>query len=236
MTITVGPVNDAPDAADDSATTNEDTDATIDVLDNDTDVESSPLEVTGSTQPSHGQVDCTQAGVCTYTPDPDYHGDDSFTYTVSDGDDEDTATVQLTVLAVNDAPSAVADDYAVAEDGELAEDAPGVLDNDTDADGDPLTAELVSGPADGTLTLQPDGSFVYRPDPDFTGTDSFTYRACDDAGPPACSQPRTVTITVTTDNDAPRTSPTPTGRSRTRNSRSPGRACSATTATPRAAR
>ena len=113
--------------------------------------------------------------------------------------------MQLTVLAVNDAPSAIADDYAVAEDGELAEDAPGVLDNDTDVDGDPLTAELVSGPADGTLTLQPDGSFVYRPDPDFTGTDTFTYRACDDAGPPACSPPRTVTITVTTDNDAPRT-------------------------------
>ena len=83
---------------------------------------------------------------CTYTPDPDYHGTDSFTYTVSDGDDEATATVRLTVTALNDAPATRADDYTVAEDDELDEAAPGVLGNDSDVDGDALTAELVDSP------------------------------------------------------------------------------------------
>ncbi|HVK11128.1 MAG TPA: tandem-95 repeat protein [Gemmataceae bacterium] len=55
----------------------------------------------------------------------------------------------------------------------------GVLANDGDPDGDALTAELVSGPANGSLTLNPDGSFAYTPNPNFSGTDTFTYRAFD---------------------------------------------------------
>ena len=195
VTITVDPVNDAPDAVDDSATTNEDSDATIDVLDNDSDPEGSPLEVTAFTQPSHGGVSCVNTtGVCTYTPDPDYHGTDSFTYTVSDGDDDATATVNLTVNALNDTPVTQADGYSVPEDGDLDEDAPGVLGNDTDVDGDPLTAEVVDSPSNGTLTLQPDGSFLYSPAADFTGTDSFNdYTIADGQTGSATAR---VTITV----------------------------------------
>ena len=70
----------------------------------------------------------------------------------------------------------------------------GVLDNDTDADGNSLTATLVSGPASGALTLNADGTFTYTPNADFYGTDTFTYRANDGT---VNSNVATVTITVT---------------------------------------
>src|SRR5207245_911525 len=75
--------------------------------------------------------------------------------------------------------------------------APGVLANDSDADGDPLTAVLVSGPANGTLTLNPNGSFTYTPKTGFSGTDSFTYKANDGK---ALSNVATVTVTVRSPN------------------------------------
>src|SRR5947208_50890 len=68
-----------------------------------------------------------------------------------------------------------------------------VLGNDTDVDGDPLTAVLVSGPTHGSLTFHADGTFTYTPNPNFTGTDSFTYEANDGQ---ANSNVATVTFTV----------------------------------------
>jgi VCBS repeat-containing protein len=73
----------------------------------------------------------------------------------------------------------------------------GVLANDTDADGDTLTAALVDNVTNGTLTLNADGSFTYTPQADFTGTDSFTYTATDGTDPTAATQ---VTITVNEQN------------------------------------
>ena len=80
---------------------------------------------------------------------------------------------------MNDAPVAVNDSYTTDEDTPLTWPAPGVLGNDTDVDGDPLTAVLVTGPTHGTLTLNADGSFTYTPAANYNGTDSFTYRAND---------------------------------------------------------
>ena len=82
-------------------------------------------------------------------------------------------------MVLNQAPVANGDSYAVDEDGELVVAAPGVLDNDTDPNGDPLTAVLVDGPAHGALTLNSDGSFTYTPDSDYAGPDGFTYKASD---------------------------------------------------------
>jgi hypothetical protein len=95
----------------------------------------------------------------------------------------------------NTAPVADADSYATGQDVTLDVVAPGVLGNDSDADGDTLTAELVAGVANGTLSLATDGSFTYDPDLGFSGSDSFTYRARDSQG--AASNDATVTITVT---------------------------------------
>jgi VCBS repeat-containing protein len=102
--------------------------------------------------------------------------------------------------ATNQAPVATADTYGTAEDTPLPVNAPGVLANDSDPDNDPLSAGLVSGPSHGTLTLNPDGSFVYTPATNHTGSDSFTYQASDGT---LTSNLATVTITVSAANDAP---------------------------------
>ena len=201
VTVTVAAVNDAPVAVDDpAATTNEDTAATIDVLANDSDVDLGALSVDSVTQPVNGIVVNNGTDV-TYTPDADFNGTDTFTYTITDGALTDTATVTVTVAAANDAPVAVADGYAVNEDGSLSVGGAGVLSNDGDVDGDPITAVLDSGPTSAaSFTLNSDGSFDYTPDTNFNGPDSFTYHANDGT---ADSGTVTVSITVNAINDAP---------------------------------
>ena len=103
--IPSGGGNQAPNANNDSATTNEDTGVTISVLGNDSDPDSDPLTVTGATNPPNGTTVVNAGATITYTPDPNYSGPDSFDYTVSDGSLTDTATVNVTVNAVNDAPT-----------------------------------------------------------------------------------------------------------------------------------
>jgi VCBS repeat-containing protein len=197
----VGGGNHPPDAVDDSATTAEDTPAVINVLANDTDPDGDPLTVSTVGTPAHGSAVINGNGTVTYTPAANYNGTDQFTYTVSDGyGASDTATVTVTVTPVNDPPVARNDAYTTAEDTPLVVGAPGVLGNDTDVDGDPLTAKLVSGPSHGTLTFNADGSFTYTPAADFNGTDSFVYRANDGQ---ADSLNATVTLTITPVNDPP---------------------------------
>lgn len=110
------------------------------------------------------------------------------------GSDTGTLRSWSLIVEVNDAPVAVDDTYTTSEDTPLTVVVPGVLGNDTDVEGDTLTAGLVSGPAHGTLTLYADGSFIYTPDTGWLGTDSFTYAASDGT---ANSNPATVTLTVT---------------------------------------
>src|SRR5438093_2025556 len=126
----------------------------------------------------------------------------SFTYKANDGqlDSPTNATVSITVTPVNNASVSSEDSYDVNEDTTLTVSAPGVLGNDTDTDGDSLSAELVSGPEHGTLTLNPDGSFTYTPTNNYTGTDTFTYQSNDGT---TNSAPVTVVITVHAVNDAP---------------------------------
>jgi large repetitive protein len=87
--------------------------------------------------------------------------------------------VTLTVSARNDAPTAADNAYGTAEDTALTVAAPGVLGNDSDLDGNQLSAVLGSGPSHGTIDLNANGSFTYTPAPNSTGIDSFTYRASD---------------------------------------------------------
>jgi VCBS repeat-containing protein len=110
------------------------------------------------------------------------------------------ATVSITVIALNQAPVAVNDSYTTNEDVVLNVAAPGVLANDTDANGNPLTAAVVTGPTKGTLTLNANGSFTYTPNANTNGSDSFTYRANDGT---ANSNTATVTLTVNAVNDPP---------------------------------
>ncbi|MDF3846208.1 tandem-95 repeat protein, partial [Pseudomonas citronellolis] len=104
VSITVTAVNDAPIAHDDSATIDEDHSVTIDVLANDTDIDSSSLSVTGASA-SHGSVTINQDGTLTYTPDANYGGSDTIVYTISDGDGgTSSASVTVGITPVADAP------------------------------------------------------------------------------------------------------------------------------------
>jgi VCBS repeat-containing protein len=121
---------------------------------------------------------------------------------------DDAQYRQVLNWASNTPPVAAPEAYTTDEDTALhvpALDVPGVLANDSDADGDAITAVIETRPAHGTLDLQPDGSFAYQPTHDYFGTgaeaDHFTYRAKDSRG--ALSELTTVTIDVNPVNDAP---------------------------------
>ncbi len=166
-------------------------DATEGVLANDFDADDDPLSATLADDPANGVVALDADGGFTYTPEAGFTGVDSFTYQVSDGTYWMLATVSITVT--NTAPVAVDDAYEAGFGQPLYVGAAGVLTNDIDADGDPLTALKVTGPANGTLALDADGSFVYIPDAGFDGLDTFTYKASDGT---AQSDAATVEITV----------------------------------------
>jgi VCBS repeat-containing protein len=205
MRINVNPVNDAPVATNDSYAVNEDGTLNVGaagVLANDTDIDGPALSAAVVAGPSNGSLTLNANGSFSYTPNANFNGTDSFTYRASDGSFlSNIATVTITVNAVNDAPVAVADAYAVAEDGTLNVPAAGVLANDSDIDGPALSAVLVGGPSNAaTFALNANGSFSYTPTANFNGTDSFTYRASDGSLQSAVV---TVTITVNPVNDAP---------------------------------
>jgi VCBS repeat-containing protein len=204
VTITVGAVNDPPTANNNSYSTNEDTTLNVSapgVLGNDTDPEGQPLTAVLQNGPSDGSLTLNSNGSFTYTPDTNFNGSDSFTYRANDGSaNSNVATVTITVNPINDPPTANNNSYSTNEDTTLTIAAPGVLGNDTDPDGDSLTAVLQNGPSDGSLTLNSNGSFSYAPVAGFNGTDSFTYRASDGS---ANSNVATVTITVNPVNDPP---------------------------------
>jgi hypothetical protein len=176
-------VNTIPVVRDDSYTIDEDQVLTVPkpgVLANDVDAEGSPLSVELGTGTSRGVLQLNVDGSFTYSPQAHFNGEDSFTYRVRDGIDVSTeATVRLTVRSVNDLPVGLPDVYVAATSPLQVSAANGVLRNDTDADGTPLTATLVDGPQSGTLVLRPDGSFDYTPNPGFQGQDRFRYRASD---------------------------------------------------------
>lgn len=197
VTITVNPINDAPVAEDQDVTTAEDTAKEITLVA--TDIDGDELTYAIVDEPSNGTL-TLNGDVATYTPALNFVGEDSFTFTANDGTvDSDMAVVNITVTEVNDAPVAVEDAYTVDEDTVLTVlVADGVLDNDSDVDGDPLTAVLVSDVSNGTLVLDDDGSFVYTPDENYFGSDSFTYKASDGT---LESDTVIVTITVNSIND-----------------------------------
>ncbi|MCE9525421.1 MAG: tandem-95 repeat protein [Planctomycetales bacterium] len=205
VTIIVTAVNDSPVAANDAFSTDEDTPLAVDiagsVLSNDSDAEGDSLTAALVTGPAHGTLTLNADGSFNYSPEANFNGEDTFTYSASDGTLSSTeATVTITVNSVSDAPVAANDEFTTAEDTSLHVDASGLLGNDSDADGDTLTSVLVSGPANGTLTLNADGSFDYAPGADFNGDDSFVYQASDGS---LTSADTTVTIHVTAVNDTP---------------------------------
>ncbi len=183
--VTITAVNDPLVAGDDTYYATEDMTLIIaaekGVLANDVDADSPRGTLTAGrvSGPSQGSITLRDDGSFDYTPAPNFHGVDTFTYTASDGAvTTGAATVTITVASVNDLPVAGNDAYTTVKGTALTIAAPGVLANDSDIDGT-LTAVLGSGPANGTLTLGSNGSFTYTPGVGFSGTDSFSYQAWD---------------------------------------------------------
>jgi hypothetical protein len=190
VSLTVTPVNDAPVANPDSASTAEDTREVINVRQNDVDVENDRLTIIAVTSPSNGTA-TTNGNIVIYTPNLNFDGTDIFTYTLSDGLLTDTTTVSVTIIPINDPPQANPDTYTTPANTPLTVAAPGVLANDTDVDSSALRVALISGPSSGTLVLNADGSFVFTPAPGFTGTVTFDYRVFDSR-----DDSNTVTVTI----------------------------------------
>lgn len=196
--------NMPPVANPDSYSTNEDTTLSIPapgVLGNDNDPNGDPLTAVKQSDPSHGSVTLNSNGGFTYIPALNYYGSDSFTYKAYDGLlYSNTATVTITINPINDAPVANPDSYSTDEGVPLTINAPGVLSNDIDVDGDPLTAVKVADPSHGSVTLNSNGGFTYNPGEGFHGIDTFTYKAYDGL---VYSNVATVTITVNPVNHPP---------------------------------
>ncbi|MCG9772491.1 tandem-95 repeat protein, partial [Vibrio diabolicus] len=290
VNVDVTPVNDAPMAKDDTATTQEDISVTIDVLPNDTDVDGDKLSIQSASVPeAQGKVEIVE-GKLVFTPAENFNGDAEITYTITDGSLTDQATVNVTVNAVNDTPvveSSIADQTLAEDftpytidlntafsdvdnvDGELTfsvsgnsniqvaivngiatftptadwngseiltftatdpsgesvsqtvnftvapvadivadkatvvEDTPTVikvLGNDTfEGDDKVVSLDANHGPANGTVSVNPDGSVTYTPNDNYHGTDSFTYIVTSGG----VSESTTVNVDVTPVNDAP---------------------------------
>jgi len=185
----------APAALNDSYTVNENGILDISapgVLSNDT--------ATGKTLTA-GLVDNVKNGILIlnsngsfiYVPDNNFHGIDTFRYVANNGTLSNAATVTITVKAINHAPVARNDSYQVEENSTLKVTGHGILANDTASDGNSLSAVLVTHALNGALKLNHNGSFVYTPNSNFHGMDSFTYKANDSI---TDSNVATVTITV----------------------------------------
>jgi VCBS repeat-containing protein len=191
FTIDVGP---RPIANPDLYTTSEDTPLVVSVpgvLSNDTGPNPGALTAALVAQADHGTVVLNANGSFTYTPTPNFHGTDTFTYKATDGTLESTpGTATINVLSVNDAPDAT-NDAATTPTGKPV--TVPVLGNDSDPDADPLLVASFTAPAHGRVTRSGTG-LRYTPNAGYQGPDSFTYKVSDGHGG---SDTATVTVTVT---------------------------------------
>ncbi|HVL89683.1 MAG TPA: Ig-like domain-containing protein [Actinomycetota bacterium] len=196
VTIVVSPVNDAP-VADDNISVETAEDNSVEIVltgfDIDTDVENLAYSIVEG--PAHGTIECSGTN-CTYTPDADYNGPDSFTFKINDGElDSNVATVSINVTPVNDAP--IAFDQTVLTNEDTA--TPIVL-GGSDVDGDEIVFAIVDGPTHGTLDVLDGNTIVYTPFENYYGPDAFTFTVSDAE---YTSNIATVSIDVAEVNDNP---------------------------------
>ncbi|WP_437829347.1 tandem-95 repeat protein [Niallia taxi] len=202
VVLSVGAVNDAPVAKDSSLNVTEDEAASGVVQASDADKDTLTFAIAENGQKGKAVLTDAETGKFTYTPDKNANGEDNVVFTVTDGQGEPVkATVSISIKAVNDAPTAASDSFTTKEDEKLTiEAAKSILNNDMDVDNDALEAILVKATAHGKLELNKDGTFTYTPDKDYSGKDSFTYKATDGKLESAV---QTVGIEVKAVNDTP---------------------------------
>ncbi|WP_318489930.1 retention module-containing protein, partial [Photobacterium leiognathi] len=223
VTIHVTPINDAPVANPDSFTTNEDTSITVNLTNNDSDVDGDTVtikEINGTpVTPGHeqtivvdnGKIVIADDGGMTFIPSDNYHGDVTVPYTITDGDKTATSTVTIHVTPINDAPVANPDSFTTDEDTPITVD---LTKNDRDVDGDTVTIKEINGTSltggeqtvvvdNGKIVIGHDGGMTFVPNKDYNGTVDVNYTITD--GDKSASS--TATIHVTPVNDAPVANP-----------------------------
>jgi hypothetical protein len=149
--------------------------------------------------PEHGDATITGLSL-TYTPGPDYHGNDQFALVVSDGTDEVALTIDVSIASVEDLPFGGEDALATNEDTPRTVPVAQLLANDSDADGDTLTISSVGDPVNGTVVLDDlTGTVTFTPALNFNGNASFIYMLSDGKN----ETPTTVSVLVGASNDPP---------------------------------
>ncbi|MBC7817586.1 MAG: tandem-95 repeat protein, partial [Planctomycetaceae bacterium] len=193
-TINLTDINESPTAHAASFSTDED--VALDGSLSGSDVEGSELSFVLVTGPADGSLTLNADGTFSYAPNTNFNGSDSFSFRTNDGSlDSTPATVSLSITAVNDAPTANAASFSTDEDVALNGSLSG-----SDIEGSALSFVLVTGPADGSLSLHADGTFSYAPNTNFNGSDSFSFHTNDDS---LDSTPATVSLNIAAVNDAP---------------------------------
>lgn len=195
VNITITATNDPPTATNTTLTVNEDSSATGQLQAQDPNADTLTYSIV--TNPAHGTATTVNSnGTFTYTPDTDFSGTDSFTFTVNDGQTtSNSATVSITITAINDPPTAEPVAITVSEDSSVN----GQL-QAQDPDNTSLTYSVVAHPTHGSVTANTSGGFTYSPEANATGTDNFTFQVSDGQ---ALSNTATVSITISPINDAP---------------------------------
>ena len=188
--------NSGPVAVADSKTTDEDTAlvfAANDLAGNDTDADGDLRTVTAVSGPSHGSVGLS-GGNITFTPDTNYNGPASFSYTVSDGSASDSGNVAVTVTPVNDTPSATAKTVELAKGS--SDNAIQLSGDDVETSAANLTYTVATGPTHGSLSGT-GRNLTYTPDAGYKGQDSFTFTVTDQGdGSAAARTSSTATVTI----------------------------------------
>ncbi|MGW9017006.1 tandem-95 repeat protein, partial [Priestia megaterium] len=194
VTVIVTPVNDAPTVPNYTFSTQEDSPVVGAIVG--TDVDGNPLSYQLQNPPTNGVAVVNPDGTFSYQPNANFNGTDQFTVLVSDGQGGTAvSTVSINVLPLNDPPITSNLNFTINEDTTLVNQIIAV-----DPDGDKLTFTLQNSPTDGVVSVNPDGTFSYVPNLNFTGTDLFTVQVSDGQGGIAVS---TVTITISPINDTP---------------------------------
>lgn len=179
-------INRDPNGSDDTYSTPVNTNLVVSepgLLDNDSDPDGDKLTIISNTQPSNGVLVLQPQGNFVYSPENNFVGTDSFTYTASDGNGGVvTQVVYINVMNTNVGPDANDDSFVTPFETDLVIRAPGILQNDVDLNGDNLRVVSNGNTFNGQLDVMADGSFVYKPNDNFSGTDSFTYTVSDGEG------------------------------------------------------
>jgi gliding motility-associated-like protein len=209
-TVSIAVVNCSPSANFDTASVNEDGTAMITVLANDTDPQSNinTGSVVITTPPVNGTATIGIGGVVTYTPNADFNGPDAFIYQVCDNTLPtpfcDTAIVFITVNPVNDSPVIDNDTAVTNEDVAVSGDVTNAGDSDSDGTALVTGTTPVSGPSNGTILVNADGTYTYTPNPNYNGNDTVVVQVCDSGIPlPAICMNDTIFITISPVNDSP---------------------------------